>query len=112
MSIFGDLLDAGEFVDGAVCTDCLHGVTYDQWPPDWTSERQEKARATLSTFQATVGHQHAGPYSSCSHTGTPCEDDCNCARDPMSSRTCSVCGTSQAGERHDVILVKHADLTP
>jgi hypothetical protein len=30
----------------------------------------------------------------------------------MSSSTCSVCGTSQAGERYDVTLVKHADLTP
>lgn len=111
MSTFGDLLNAGQFVDGAVCTDCLHGVMYDRWTSDWTSARDDKAHATLSTYQVTVGHQHAGPYSSCSHAGTPCEDDCSCERDPFSRITCSVCGDSQAGERHDVTLVKYADLT-
>lgn len=112
MSIFGDLLAAGEFVDGTVCGECLYGVEYGDWPSDshWTSERDEKWRSTLSTYQVTLGHLHDGPYSRCSHKGTPCDDDCGCERDPMSSRTCSVCGTSQAGERQDVILVKHADL--
>ena len=51
MSIFGDLLAAGEFVDGTVCGECLYGVEYGDWPSDshWTSERDEKWRSTLST---------------------------------------------------------------
>lgn len=111
MSTFAELLDAGQFVDGTVCTDCLYGVTYDQWPADWPSERTNTARSIMSTYRVTVGHQHAGTYSSCSHAGAPCEDDCNCERDPFSHNTCSVCGTAQAGERQDVTLVKHSDLT-
>jgi hypothetical protein len=114
MSTFGDLLGAGQFVAGSVCGDCHYGVEYGDWPSDshWTAERDEKSRSTLSTYQVTQGHLHDGPYSHCSHAGIPCDDDCNCERDPMSSSTCSVCGTSQAGERYDVTLVKHADLTP
>lgn len=73
-----------------------------------TSERASTARSTLSTYQVTLGHQHAGRIRAGSHAGTPCEDDCSCERDPFSHNTCSVCGISQAGERQDVTLVKYS----
>lgn len=115
MSTFGDLLDAGQFVAGQMCDDCLYGVEYDQWPSDshWNAARDEKARSTLSTYQVTRGHLHDGPYAAdCSHAGTACEDDCGCERTTMSRSTCSVCGNSKDGYRHDIIMVAHADLHP
>jgi len=114
MSTFGDLLDAGQFVDAAVCTTCLHGTLYDQWPADgeWTSARAERARATLESYQLTPGHLHAGAFSNCSHAGSPCPDDCACERSEFSHATCAVCGNTEPGDRHDAILVAHADLRP
>ena len=68
-----------------MCTDCLFGVLYGDWPtdPDWTKERAEASQTTLAKYRATPGHVHEGAYSQCSHAGTPCEDDCECERDPL-----------------------------
>jgi hypothetical protein len=112
MSNYGSLLDSGQFVAGVVCTDCMFGVLYGDWPTDshWTQERAETSQATLAKYEVTLGHVHEGPYSQCPHAGTPCEDDCECERDPFSHSPCSVCGSSLAGERREVIMIARADL--
>ncbi len=115
MGRFGDLLNAGEFVDGTVCTDCLFGVEYGQWPTgdaDWTATRAREANAAVSKYQIVLGHLHTGPFAStgCYHSGRECEEDCDCARDTFSRVDCSVCGSGLAGERHDVVMIAYTDL--
>lgn len=117
MATYSELLAAGRFYDGAVCADCLMGIANDDWPAvgdsGWDDDRDATAGANLGAYDVTLGHMHDGKYAdtSCFHYGAECDDDCSCEADEFSWRGCSVCGTYLAGYRHDVIMIKHDDLT-
>ncbi|AGT13257.1 hypothetical protein SEA_MPHALCON_132 [Mycobacterium phage MPhalcon] len=112
---YAEALESGNFHAGSVCVDCLMGLANGDWPTvgegDWTQQSEDNANATLAEYDVTLGHLHDGPWSTCSHAGEDCEEDCDCERTTFAHGNispCSVCNSRLSGSREDVTMVRKA----
>lgn len=103
---FAEALATGNFHAGKACTDCF--VAYVNGDETGNSDDWNKAQyiATCEEWNLTPGHLHDGDFSDCVHVGESCEDDCDCTRDEFSQSTCDLCGSTLAGAREAVTMVK------
>ncbi|WP_336794086.1 hypothetical protein [Gordonia malaquae] len=88
MSRLGDLIDAGEYVEADVCSDCLLWIENRDdsgASSDWDRASVEQ---TLKTYEVLVSDES----------------------DEFSRSTCGACGTDLAGHRTEVKMIKHSDL--
>lgn len=111
MTTWAQCMQTGKFFDGRVCIDCLIAITdaeYNGISADWDENQFVR---TCEEYTITAGHCHYGQWSTCPHMDEPCEIDCDCERTDYSTSHCDVCKCRAAGERHDVIMVKRADIT-
>jgi hypothetical protein len=97
---------------GSICDDCRMLSVYGA-EPAWMSPEElcnyfdRVENHPNAEFKMTLGHLHDDPAVGCFHAGQPCEtSDCDCERTDSASTACDLCGSSLAGDRHDVTFWK------
>jgi hypothetical protein len=98
-------LKRGEYIPGRVCETCSAGLALGKWPSigrHWTQAQWDQVVATTTVYIIVPGHDHASER--CYHAGRPCGMKCDCMRDGFSWAPCILCGTREAGARHDVMI--------
>lgn len=108
LNVFAAVEITGEFAHGAVCRDCMVDIA--NGDGDETYRNMEVVEKNCATWNFTLGHDHKSAWvdsNICYHHGADCEsDECDCEREDFSNKSCDMCETTLAGERHSVTMIK------
>lgn len=109
MSKYGNAIEAGDFYDGAICSDCTSALANGDTSGNSEEWNEAKYLETLAEYDVNLGAVHSGPYAhSCWHSPEACEDDCTCTRTELSPHPCDMCGTDDEGTRESVVMVRRS----